>query len=68
MVGRFTQTADTSGVATGSILLHTVVMTITGLAQAVNVVITFLLIRRRPLPSAFGQSMSALKKVVRFCM
>ena len=39
VVGQFAQTADVSGVATGSMLLQTVTMIITGLAMGITVLV-----------------------------
>ncbi len=39
IVGRFAATADVSGVATGSMVMHTITMIITGLAMGITVVV-----------------------------
>lgn len=39
VVGRFSQTADVSGVATGSMIMHTVTAVITGLAMGITVLV-----------------------------
>ena len=39
VVGRFSQTADVSGVATGSMIMHTVTTVITGLAMGITVLV-----------------------------
>lgn len=39
IVGRFAATADVSGVATGSMVMHTITMIITGLAMGITVIV-----------------------------
>lgn len=39
VVGRFGETADVSGVATGSMLMHTVTMVVTGLAMGITILV-----------------------------
>lgn len=39
VVGQFAQTADVSGVATGSMLMHTVTMLVTGLAMGITILV-----------------------------
>lgn len=39
IVGRFSTTADVSGVATGSMVMHTITMVITGLAMGITVIV-----------------------------
>lgn len=39
VVGQFASTADVSGVATGSMVMHTITMTITGLAMGITVLV-----------------------------
>ena len=39
VVGRFGQTADVSGVATGSMLMHTITMVVTGLAMGITILV-----------------------------
>ena len=39
VVGRFAETADVSGVATGSLLIHTFTMLVTGLAMGITVLV-----------------------------
>lgn len=39
IVGQFAETTDVSGVATGSTLMHTVTMIVTGLAMGITVLV-----------------------------
>lgn len=48
IVGQFADTADVSGVATGSMLLSTVTMIITGLAMGITIVVGEKIGQRRP--------------------
>lgn len=48
VVGQFAETADVSGVATGSMLLSTVTMIITGLSMGITILVGERIGRRRP--------------------
>lgn len=48
VVGQFASTADVSGVATGSMLLQTMTMIVTGLAMGITVVVGERIGRREP--------------------
>lgn len=48
VVGRFAQTADVSGVATGSMLLQTVTMIITGLSMGITILVGEKIGKKRP--------------------
>lgn len=48
VVGQFADTADVSGVATGSMLLQTITMVITGLSMGITILVGERIGRRRP--------------------
>ena len=48
VVGQFAQTADVSGVATGSMLLQTVTMVVTGLSMGITILVGERIGRREP--------------------
>lgn len=48
VVGQFAQTADVSGVATGSLLLSTVTLAVTGLAMGITILVGESIGKRRP--------------------
>ena len=50
VVGQFAQTADVSGVATGSMLLQTVTMVVTGLSMGITILVGERIGRRGHLP------------------
>lgn len=48
VVGKFAETTDTSGVATGSMLLHTLTCAVTGMAMGITVLVGEYIGRREP--------------------
>ena len=54
VVGRFASTADVSGVATGSMLMHTVTFVITGFAMAITIMIGESIGKRQPKESSLA--------------